>query len=444
MTTPLSGPPGVIVAAPASGHGKTTVTLGLLAALKATGRHVAALKVGPDYIDPAFHRRAGSGGSENIDLWAMRPETVDRAVERTRHADCVLVEGVMGLHDGAADGSASTAAVAKRLGLPVILVLDVRGQGASAAAVAKGLAEFAPGLRVSGVIANRVGGEKHRELLRQAFAEIGYPLLGCLGRDAVPALPSRHLGLVQAEEHPELESWLGGLADQITHAIDLDRVLATMRPVRYGKTGVDHGLPPLGQRIAVARDKAFAFSYPLLLDGWRDAGAEIIPFSPLADELPDPVADAVYLPGGYPELHAGKLAANASFLEGVRLAAARGARVFGECGGYMVLGRGLEDETGKRHAMAGLLDLETSFIDAKLTLGYRSADIEAAGQVLPEGWARLKGHCFHYARVRREEGVPLMQLTDALGEALGPAGLMSGTVSGSFLHVIDGSNAATR
>ena len=217
-----------------------------------------------------------------------------------------------------------------------------------------------------------------------------------------------------------------------------------MRPVRYRKTSADHGLPPLGQRIAVARDQAFAFSYPLLLDGWRNAGAEILPFSPLADEAPDPAADAVYLPGGYPELHAGKLAANATFMKAVRLAAARGARVFGECGGYMVLGRGLEDEAGHRHAMAGLLDLETSFVGAKLTLGYRSAVVEAAGNALPQGWRLLKGHCFHYARLVREQGTPLMQQRDTVGDALGPAGLVSGTVSGSFLHVIDGSYAASR
>ncbi|MCH8808664.1 MAG: hypothetical protein IH993_02345 [Proteobacteria bacterium] len=196
-------------------------------------------------------------------------------------------------------------------------------------------------------------------------------------------------------------------------------------------------LPPLGQRIAVARDTAFAFAYPFVLDGWRAAGAEITTFSPLDDEAPDPAADAVYLPGGYPELHAGRLAANSRFLEGLRGAAGRGAAIYGECGGYMVLGRGLVDAEGRRHALAGLLPVETSFVQPKMTLGYREAELVADGPLGPAG-ARYRGHEFHFASPLGTQGAaPLFRCRDALGAARGDPGGRIGTVMGSFLHLVD-------
>jgi cobyrinic acid a,c-diamide synthase len=348
--------PGFIVAAPASGHGKTTVTLGLIAALRRRGFGVGSFKVGPDYIDPAFHTVASGRPCLSLDDWAMREATVAAiAGQVSGGADIVVGEGVMGLFDGAPDGTGSTADVAERLDLPVILVLDVRAQAASAAAVVHGFSTFRSGLDVAGVVFNRVGSEGHARTLEAACKDRPQALLGCLPRDEGLALPERHLGLVQASEHAALETFIERAASAVETHLDLDRLIALARPMRMAGESAAAVIDPLGQRIAVARDCAFAFAYPHVLDGWRAAGAEVSFFSPLADAAPAADADAVYLPGGYPELHAGTLAGNRRFLAGLQSAAGRGAAVYGECGGYMVLGRVLVDGEGQPHEMAGLL-----------------------------------------------------------------------------------------
>ena len=473
---------GVVVAAPASGSGKTTVTLALLRHLRDRGMRVGSLKVGPDYIDPAFHAAASGRPCLNLDPWAMRESTFAAAVAAASvGAELVVVEGVMGLFDGATADEGSTADVAAALGWPVVLVVDASAMAASAAAVVHGFASFRGGVEVAGVIYNRVGSDRHAELLVEATARTGRPVLGCLRRDPSLALPDRHLGLVQASEHPDLERFLAGAATAIGSAVDVDALLRMARsdslqapaepavpgrtdagrgphqgepavpalrhargsdarpsePGAAGAAGTAASLPVLGQRIAVARDEAFAFAYPLVLDGWRQAGAEILPFSPLADESPSPVADAVYLPGGYPELHAGRLAAARRFSEGLRAAAARGAIVYGECGGYMVLGESLVDADREAHAMTGLLPLATTFAERGLTLGYRAAQVLSGSPLGPAGTG-FRGHEFHYARVLREGGdVALFRCSDARGRDLGPAGRRAGRIMGSFVHLVD-------
>ena len=438
--------PGLIIAAPTSGSGKTVLTLGLIRHLAASGRRVASAKVGPDYIDPAFHAAAGGRACVNLDPWAMSAELLDVAARGLgADSDVTVCEGVMGLFDGATAHAGSTADVAAAGGWPVILVLDVRAQAASAAAVVRGFATHRSDVTVAGVVLNRVGGERHAEVVREAVAATvpSVPVLGAMPRDDVLALPERHLGLVQAGEHPDLERFLEGAADLVARSVDVAALLALARPWRpSGAAAPGVALPPPGQRIAVADDVAFAFRYALVLDGWRAAGAQILPFSPLADEAPAGDADAVYLPGGYPELFAGRLAAGQRFLEGLRAAAARGAAVFGECGGYMVLGRGLVDADGTRHAMAGLLPLETSFADRALHLGYRRATLAAAGPLGAAGHV-FRGHEFHYARIIREDpGPPLFTCADARGNDLGGAGRVSGSVQGSFIHLIAAERAA--
>jgi cobyrinic acid a,c-diamide synthase len=325
--------------------------------------------------------------------------------------------------------------------------------GGSIAALVEGFARHAAGVAVAGVIANRTGGEGHRAILAGALAASGVPLLGALPRDAALALPSRHLGLVQARETGGLEGIVERAADAIAAHVDIAalRALATPPNSRVtswdegGKAGVGDGQrrgnglapPPLGQRIAVARDVAFAFAYPATLAAWRGAGADLSFFSPLADEAPGRDTDAVYLPGGYPELHAGRLAANRGFLEGLRAAAGWGAAVFGECGGYMVLGRALIDAKGVSHAMAGLLPHVASFSEPRLHLGYRAMRVAADGPLGPAG-TTYRGHEFHYASVAGAEGVPLFHAWEASGRDLGPMGSVSGRVAGSFLHLIDG------
>ncbi len=435
---------GIIIAAPASGSGKTVFTLGLLRHLGRNGVAVASAKAGPDYIDPAFHAAATGRPCVNLDAWAMRPATLAAAARGlATDAELVVCEGVMGLFDGATLEDGSTADLAALTGWPVVLVIDVAAQGASAAAVLRGFADHRADVTIAGVVFNRVGSDRHTAMVTEAAAAAvpGIARLGCLPRIADLALPDRHLGLVQAVEHPALEDFIERAADLVGGSVDVAALVALARPWAAGPAnGAAPPLPPippLGQRIAVADDAAFAFAYPLVLDGWRAAGAEIMPFSPLADAAPDEDADAVYLPGGYPELHGGRLASNQVFLDGLRSAAGRGAVVLGECGGYMVLGRGLIDGDGVRHAMADLLALETSFARPRMTLGYRRAAIAAEGPLGPVG-VEFRGHEFHYAEVTDEgPGDPLFRCTDARDTDLGAAGLVQGTVMGSFVHLID-------
>lgn len=432
--------PGLIVAAPSSGSGKTVFTLGLIRHWARAGVSVASAKVGPDYIDPAFHAAASGRPCLNLDPWGMRAGTLAAAVSLLAQiGEIIVCEGVMGLFDGATVREGSTADLAASIGWPVVLVVDAHAQAASAAAVVRGFATHRREVAVAAVVFNRVGGERHAALLREACAldapEI--PVLGCLPNAEGLVLPERHLGLVQAVEHPDLAAFLDRAADVIGAYADTESLRGLARPARIPESDRVEPILPLGQKVAVADDAAFAFRYPLVIEGWRAAGCEIIPFSPLADEAPSEDADAIYLPGGYPELHAGKLAGNARFLSGLHAAARRGAVIFGECGGYMVMGDGLIDADGRRHAMAGLLPLETSFADRQLHLGYRDASLVRDCPLGAEG-ARYRGHEFHYARTLREgPGEPLFSCRDAGGRTLGTTGLVAGRVMASFIHLID-------
>jgi len=432
---------GLILASPHSGSGKTTLTLGLLRALARAGHRVASAKSGPDYIDPAFHAAASRAPCFNLDTWAMRPELVAALVRRLgREGELILCEGAMGLFDGlGATEIGSTADLAERLGWPVVLAVDASGLGASVTALLEGFSQHRTSVRVAGVIFNRVGSARHGAVLteatRTALPELA--ILGTVPRDPALALPERHLGLVQAGEHGDLEGFLERAARVVSEACDIEALVALARPSRLaGPSAKVAPLPPLGQRIAVARDVAFGFAYRSILEGWREAGAEFLPFSPLADEMPGRNVDAVYLPGGYPELHAGQLAANRRFLEGLRAAAARGAAVYGECGGFMVLGQGLIDAQGERHSMAGLLPVTSSFAKPSLHLGYREARLACATPLGSAG-AGFRGHEFHYASLVETEGPPLFQVADGAGTPLGQAGAARGLVMGSFLHLID-------
>ena len=426
---------GLLLAAPRSGAGKTTMTVALLAAFAARGLRVAAAKCGPDYIDPAFHAAATGRPVPNLDSWAMSPALLRAtAAEAADGADLLLVESAMGLYDGiaGAPGRSGTAAeVAHHLGLPVVLLLDVSGQAQTAGAVAQGLRQADPALNVAGVLLNRFGSERHRARAAVAIEATGLRVFGGLPRDEAVALSSRHLGLVQAAEHETLPQILDRLRE-LAGAIDLDALLVAAAPLGAAEPAA--ALPPPGQRIALARDVAFSFVYPHLLAGWQRAGAEILPFSPLADQAPDPAADCCWLPGGYPELHAGRLAAARNFLDGIRhFAATR--PVHGECGGYMVLGEMLEDADGAAHPMAGLLGHRTSFAKRRMTLGYRRARL-LQDAPLGAGGTWLRGHEFHYSTQTLGSDLPLVELQDGEGTALGPAGARRGRVTGSFFHVL--------
>jgi cobyrinic acid a,c-diamide synthase len=432
---------GLIISAPRSGGGKTTVTLGILAALRRRGMAVRAAKSGPDYIDPAFHAAATGAPGRNLDSWAMPPPLLDALMgEAARGAELVVIEGAMGLFDGVAStrGRCGTAAdLAARYQLPVLLVLDVAGQSQSAAAVLRGFAAHDPAVRIGGVILNRVARERHQKLVGDAIAALDIPLLGALPRDETLTLPERHLGLVQATEHGDLAARLDRLAAMAERHLDLDAVIGLATPIRPAAVATAPPLPPPGQCIALASDAAFSFVYPHLIDGWRGTGAEIACFSPLADEPPPEHCDSCWLPGGYPELHAARLAAARRFRAGLaRFAATR--PVHGECGGYMVLAEGFVDANGERHAMAGLLSHATSFAERRLHLGYREARLLTDSPIGRLG-STVRGHEFHYASLLSPgDDTPLVDLIDGQGRALGPAGGRRGHVSGTFFHAIAG------
>ncbi len=426
----------IIIAAPSSGSGKTVVTLALLSALAQSGVKVASAKVGPDYIDPCFHSESSGRPCLNLDQWAMRPQTITQNLSLLANdSEMVVIEGVMGLFDGPEMGKGSTADLAAKLDLPVVLVVNCSHQAQSIAALVKGFAELRHDINLAGVILNWVSSERHTRLLTRAVENIGIKVIGAVPRLADLQLPSRHLGLVQANEHPQIRQFIERAGQIGTSNIDLHALVSMASPLSGDTTTRPPGglgpLPPLGQRIAIARDEAFGFFYPHLQLAWQAAGAQILPFSPLNDEAPAKDADAIFLPGGYPELHAGRLAANQNFLTGLQSSTAL---IYGECGGYMVLGDGIIDKDGNRHAMAGLLPVTTSFASRKLTLGYRTLSHDS-----PLPWPKtLKAHEFHFSTIAdSRKAEPLFAAKDTTGKPLAAMGLQIGKITGSYAHIID-------
>lgn len=414
---------GLAVAAPHSGSGKTLITLGLIRAFRNRGLKVASAKVGPDYIDGRFHEAASGRPCINLDYWAMGPEVCKARLSEI-DADLVIVEGVMGLFDGPDGAKGSTADLAEALGLPIVLVIDAAKQAQSVAAVVHGFSTFRPSLKIAGVILNRVASDRHAKMLSDSLDS---RILGIMRQNDSAIWPSRHLGLVQAQENQQLEAFIESAASGVSRETFLDNINESATLFSNQTLESPNALPPLAQNIAIASDIAFAFAYPHLLNDWRKQGAELSFFSPLNNEVPK--CDAVFLPGGYPELHAGKLASNAAFLNALRK---HKGLIYGECGGYMVLGDAIIDADGNSHAMAGLLPVTTSFAKRKLQLGYRQL------KPLNGPWtARLRGHEFHYSTIASQGSAdPLFHASDSAGNDLGPIGQRVGHVMGSYAHII--------
>ncbi|MDE0589720.1 cobyrinate a,c-diamide synthase [Halocynthiibacter sp. C4] len=421
---------GLLLAAPTSGAGKTTLTLGILRALADAGVSIRAAKSGPDYIDPAFHAAASRAPCGNLDAWAMSPEMLK--AQATQHDnELLVVEGAMGLFDGAPPaGKGASADLARVLGLPVILIVDASKMAQSVAPLVAGFASYDAEVKIKGILLNKVGSPRHENMLRNALSPLNIPVLGALPRHTDLARPSRHLGLVQAGEHIDLEEFLSTAAQHIRSHVDLVALTGLAAPLPASGPLQQSRLTPDVQSIAVAQDAAFAFCYPHLLSEWRAAGKDIRFFSPLADD-PVPESDLIYLPGGYPELHAATLSNATRFKLSMQAAAQRGTLIYGECGGYMTLGETLIDAEGVAHEMLGLLPLVTSFETRKLHLGYR--DVEASSGPFT---GAFKAHEFHYATTLKAEGTPLFTAKDAAGNALPAMGLINGNVSGSFAHLI--------
>ena len=436
---------GLVIAAPRSGSGKTMLTLGLTRSYRNAGLAVAGAKCGPDYIDPVFHAAATGKPSFNLDSWAMCPALLGAlAVAAGEACGLVLCEGVMGLFDGVAGEpgrTGSSADVAAALGWPVLLVIDASGQSQTAAAIVQGCASFDPRIKIAGVVLNRVASPRHRHLVAEAIETLGIPVLGALPRDEKISLPERHLGLVQAGETAGLDAALDRIAGFIEEHADTGAILSCARGTAALACGGSSALPPPAQRIAIARDEAFSFLYPHILAGWRKAGAEIAFFSPLANESPPDHCDFCWLPGGYPELHAGLIAAAERFLAGLRrFVETRPAH--GECGGYMVLGQDLTDQACRAHPMAGLLGASFSFANRKLHLGYRQARLVESHPLGAKG-ALLRGHEFHYATIEADclPDAPFAFVRDVHGGAEQAEGSRRGRVTGSFFHVIAGEDS---
>ena len=433
---------GLMIAGLASGSGKTMVTLGLLRALARRGKTPAAGKTGPDYIDSGFLSAAAGRKAVNLDQFAMsKPLLAHLAADQA--GETLIIEGVMGLFDGASGNAGSSAALAEALDIPVILVMDIRHTAQTAAMIAAGIASLLPAGRIAGVILNHVASPRHLALVSEALAAHQIPLFGSVpSRDGL-AVPSRHLGLVQAADFDNagLEMILDHSADLIDEYCDLDAILdAAQRLPAAGKAVAALPLPvtnPLAinqpaKTIAVANDAAFGFAYHHLLAGWQQQGAKIQPFSPLNDEKPADDADFIFLPGGYPELYLPTLSRNRQFLLGLNKAATANIPIYGECGGYMVLGTGITDASGNRFDMAGLLDVETSFANKKRHLGYRKFT-----PIEPFFWnGPFLGHEFHYTTAISASGTPLFTAHDANDQPLGMVGLRKGSVAGSYLHII--------
>lgn len=437
MSDQASQGPGLIIAATHSSAGKTSTTTGLIAALRRQGHDVQPFKCGPDYIDPGFLSAAAGRPCFNLDGFAMNSAELAGTIALAGSHDLSIAEGVMGLFDAGPamgkTGAGSTADVAAATGWPVILVIDAAKMAQTAGAIALGCATFRPDVRIAGVILNRVASDRHRALAEIGLAQAGIPLFGSLPARKDGHLPSRHLGLVQSDEMPNLSAIIDGLADSIIKDVDLDALTSAARYSILPKQKPLQLTPP-GGRIALARDDAFSFVYPHMIASWRAAGATILPFSPLADEAPDSTADMVWLPGGYPELHAPRLASAANFHGGMR-AFARTKPIHGECGGYMTLGAGITTSDGARHAMLGLLGLETSFTPKRMRLGYRRATLLAPMPGLAAG-TRLTGHEFHYAGMIHQPDEPLAVICDATGAIMPETGSRRGHVTGSFFHLI--------
>lgn len=433
----------LVLAAPHSGSGKTTVAALLCLALRNRGLKVAPFKLGPDYLDPTHLARAAGQPARNLDSFLLSPEQIRTMFARTAsQADISVLEGMMGLYDGRdpASDAYSSADLARLLDAPVVLVIDASGSARTVAAVAQGLRNFGPDLKVAGVILNRVAGPGHAALCEVALNQIGLPCLGFVAADAALTLPSRHLGLLSAEQ----ASWEPDAALKAASSLRLDALLAAAQApaLPLSPLPVAASMPGAAGRrvtIAYALDEAFHFYYPDSLDALRDAGATLLPFSPLRDTALPPAVGGVLLGGGYPEVHAAALGANVAMRRAIQEFAASGRPVIGECGGLMYLAESLEDAEGHVIEMCGVVPYRTRMA-SRVTLGYRDATALRTSP-LTEAGAGLRGHEFHYSVLTHPPTQPAFSWTGPDGRRT-EEGYAQGQILASYLHLHFGADPA--
>ena len=430
--------PRVMVAGTHSGSGKSTITMGLLLTLKEMGLDPQSFKAGPDYLDPMHHTLVLGKECRNLDTWMFPDGITDAFISGAASSGISVIEGVMGLYDGV-DGiseEGSSAHLSKKLDVPVILVIDVKGMARSAGAVATGFKEYDRDVNITGVIFNRVGSKRHLKILEESLKDI--PCLGGVIRDDCMKLESRHLGLVPATESVDREKYKR-IADHVASNVDVEgiiRVAKSARPLDYERpnnTEVEGKV-----RIGVAKDPAFNFYYIHNIESLRDAGAEIVPFSPISDDLPD--VDGLYLGGGYPEVFSGALEENPSMRNTIKKVSDDGMPIYAECGGLMYLCSSIVDMEGKEHGMCGVFDAYTEMDNRKMTLGYVEANSVKENVICERGWT-TRGHEFHYSKI-----IPTgneryaFELTRGRGIAGNKDGIMSENTLAGYLHIHFASN----
>ncbi len=446
---------GFLIAAPHSGSGKTTISLGIMAAMRKRGLKVAPFKCGPDFIDPGYHRMATGCPSINLDGWMCPTSFVSDTFQlRASQSDIAIIEGVMGLFDGlgASPMDGSSAQIAAITGTPVVLVVNVRGMAASAAALVKGFAHFDPQVKLAGVIFNNVGSANHEQLLKQVMAESlpEVTVFGCMPRDESLKIPSRHLGLVTAEDNPLPQEFMDHLVELCEQHLDIDGLmgLGGGGSCPDGICRQHHHLPvpPPSRgrlRIAVASDAAFCFVYEDNLRLLQEAGLEIVKFSPMNDmALPDSIC-GIYLPGGYPELYADKLAANKEMLKAIFNAVENDIPVYAECGGFIYLTQGMEGTLDEPESdFVGVFPVRARMLPKRKALGYRQVEF-LTGTVIAAAGESARGHEFHYSEIAEmPEQIERAYMITRQGKQLGLEGYRHRNCLASYVHLHFGSNGS--
>lgn len=439
--------PTIVIAGVRSGVGKTTITTGVMGALKRRGHRVQPFKTGPDYIDPSYHRMACDVPSRNLDTWLLSHQTVlEFFGKATENSDIAIVEGVMGLFDGHGNltEEGSTAELAKLLKAPVILIADAARVARSIAAEVLGYQQFDKSVNIAGVILNGIGSPRHLEFCKPPIEQTtGLPVLGYMPRRDDLRVPERHLGLIPTVEGVVVEDWFDRLIAQVEETIDLDKLvqIASQADTPDVKPSVYPATPmPRKATIAVAMDKAFNFYYQDSLDLLEAWGAEIAPFSPLDDDALPEGTGGIYLGGGFPELFAEQLAKNQPMMQSIREAHAKGIPIYGECGGLMYLGKSLADFDGNFHKMLDLIPVESSMHNSRLTLGYRDVEALTDGPLMTRGQT-VRGHEFHWSVVKEppseEQAAYAVHSQDGRLE-----GFRNGNLWASYIHLHMGSDSA--
>ena len=429
--------PRLVIAATQSGSGKTTITTGIIAALRRRGLIVQSYKIGPDYIDPGYHSLASGRSAHNLDSWLVSNDKLKEIfIQTSQNADIAIIEGVMGLYDGGRNGISSTAEIAKLLNAPVILVIDAKSMGASAAAVALGFREYDRDVNFAGVILNRIGSDNHKKMIEEALSEINIKSFGEIKRDNNLKTPERHLGLLPTSEN-ETEELIKNIAGAINSQVNIDELIeiAKTAPALYFKNAPKFRIPNTTFRIkiAVANDEAFNFYYPESLRVLEDLGAEIVKFSPLQDKN-IPNVDGLIIGGGFPEMFAAQLEANISMRESIKTAVSKGLPTFAECGGYMYLMNEVIDFEGKSYKMVGAINNSAKMNNKLQMVGYVEAKL-INDCILGKAGDVFHAHEFHFSNELNNNGQSALKCVKMRNDEKYFAGFVNDNIVASYLHI---------